>query len=325
MKKHIAILAGGDSSESVISLQSAEQVRQIIDKSKFQTYTVYVKGSEWVLTSDQYCDMVVNKDDFSFTYQGTKIKFDFALIMIHGTPGENGRLQSYFELLKIPYSTSDSFVSALTFNKFACKSFLRPYGVPMADAILIRKHQAFDEAEIIERLGLPCFVKPNNGGSSFGTSKVKKAEDLKAAITFAFKEDHEVIIESFIKGTEVSNGILITKNEYLRLPVTEIDTDNEFFDYDAKYNGKTREITPARLPEHVLSDIQNRTKQIYEWLDCKGVVRVDYIVQDEIPYFLEINTIPGMSSESIIPKQVRHLNLSVSDFITTIIEDRSQS
>jgi D-alanine-D-alanine ligase len=265
--------------------------------------------------------MIVNKDDFSFSYQGTKIKFDFALIMIHGTPGEDGKLQSYFDILNIPYSTSSAFTSALTFNKFACKAFLKNFDVPMVESVLIRKGQTFDEAKILSKTALPCFVKPNAGGSSFGISKVTDATQLNKAIELAFKEDEEVIIEAFIEGTEVSNGILITKNDYIRLPVTEIDTDNEFFDYDAKYSGNAREITPARLPDNILEKIKNQTKEIYQYLNCKGIVRVDYIVKNDIPYFLEINTVPGMSSESLVPKQVEYLNLNLSDLFTSVIED----
>lgn len=322
MKKNIAILAGGDSSESVISMQSAMQVKSIISEDKYNIFTVYVKGSEWVLTSDQYCDMVVNKDDFSFSYQGTKIKFDFALIMIHGTPGEDGKLQSYFDLLDIPYSTSDAFTSALTFNKFACKAFLKNFDVPMVESVLIRKGQDYNEADILKKTNLPCFVKPNAGGSSFGISKVKKADELAKAIEAAFIEDDEVIIEAFIDGIEVSNGILICKDEYIRLPVTEIDTDNEFFDYDAKYSGKAREITPARLPEDVLEKIKDLTKNVYQYLNCRGIVRVDYIVKENTPYFLEINTIPGMSAESIVPKQAEYLNIKLGDLFEKVIDSQ---
>jgi D-alanine-D-alanine ligase len=321
MKKNIAILAGGDSSESVISLQSAEQVRSLINKDKYNCFTVYVKGPEWTLTSDQFCDMIVNKDDFSFSYQGTKIKFDFALIMIHGTPGEDGKLQSYFDIVGVPYSTSNAFTSALTFNKFSCKAFLKNFDVPMVESVLIRNGQKFDEKTILDKVGLPCFVKPNAGGSSFGISKVKKANELGKAIEDAFKEDDEVIIEAFIEGVEVSNGILMTKDEYIRLPVTEIDTDNEFFDYDAKYSGKAREITPARLDESLLDIIKNQTKDIYQFLDCKGIVRVDYIVKENTPYFLEINTVPGMSAESIVPKQAKYLGVELSDLFDKVIEE----
>ena len=321
-KKNIAIMAGGDSSESIISLKSAEQVRNILNKDLYNLFTVYVKGNEWVLISDQYCDMIVNKDDFSFSYQNNKIKFDYALIMIHGTPGEDGKLQSYFDIMKIPYSTSDAFTSSLTFNKFACKSFLKEFNIPMAPSVLLRKNINYKQDEILKKVGLPCFVKPNAGGSSFGISKVKEEADLEKAIQEAFKEDDEVIVEAYISGTEISNGIFISKNKYYRLPVTEIDTDNEFFDYEAKYtDGKTREITPARLNEDILEKIKNETKNIYQILHCKGVVRVDYIVENNQAYFLEINTVPGMSAESIIPKQVKYYGLELSDFINAIIED----
>jgi len=321
-KPNIAIIAGGDSSESIISLKSAEQIRNILNKELYNSYTVYVKGNEWVLTSDQYCDMIINKDDFSFSYQGNKIKFDFALIMIHGTPGEDGKLQSYFDIMKIPYSTSDAFVSALTFNKFACKTYLQEFNIKMAKAVLIRQNMNYDTTQILKKVGLPCFVKPNAGGSSFGISKVKKAEDLEAAIQIAFKEDTEVIIEANISGVEVSNGIFISKEKYYRLPVTEIDTDNDFFDYEAKYtDGKTREITPARLSDDILEEIKDETKKIYQILNCKGVVRVDYIIENNQAYFLEINTVPGMSAESIIPRQVQYYGMELSDFIDDIIQD----
>lgn len=321
MKKNIAILAGGDSSESVISLQSAEQVRSILNADKYNLFTINVKAAEWVLTSNEHCDMVVNKDDFSFSFQSQKIKFDFALIMIHGTPGEDGKLQSYFDIIGIPYSTSSAFSSALTFNKFACKAFLQNFEVPMVDSVLVRKEQVLDYEKIIKKVGLPCFVKPNAGGSSFGISKVKLTSELEAAIKLAFKEDNEVIIEAFIEGVEVSNGILISKNQYHRLPVTEIDTDNEFFDYDAKYSGKAREITPARLDESMLETIKDYTKAIYQYLDCRGIVRIDYIVKNNTPYFLEINTIPGMSAESIVPKQTEYLNLELADLFEEVIDD----
>ncbi len=323
MKKNIAILAGGDSSESIISLQSAEQVKSIIDTNKYNCFTVLVKESDWVLTDSQYCDMVVNKDNFSFSYQGTTIKFDFALIMIHGTPGEDGKLQSYFDIIGVPYSTSDAFTSALTFNKFACKAFLRNFDVPMAASVLIRKGQQYKETNILDKVGLPCFVKPNAGGSSFGISKVKDSSQLSKAIEDAFAEDEEVIIEAFIEGVEVSNGILISQDEYVRLPVTEIDTDNEFFDYDAKYSGNAREITPARLEESLLEVIKDTSKNIYQYLNCKGIVRIDYIIKDGVPYFLEINTVPGMSAESIVPKQAAYMGIDLKDLFEMVIEQNS--
>jgi len=319
MKKNIAILAGGDSSESVISLQSAEQVRKLLNKEKYNTFTVYVKASEWVVTSDQFCDTIVNKDDFSFRFNNDKIKFDFALIMIHGTPGEDGKLQSYFDLIGIPYSTSSALTSAVTFNKYICKAVLDYEGIKSAKAYLIRKGDKINSEEIIAKTGLPCFVKPNAGGSSFGISKVKKIEDLESAILDALKEDTEVIIEEFLPGIEVTSGVFSKNGELIALPITEIVSENEFFDYDAKYNGKSNEITPARVSEVVREKVKAMSKLIYNKLDCKGVVRVDYMVNNEQPYFIEINTVPGMSSESIIPQQLKEYGMTVSEMYDFII------
>ena len=319
MKKNIAILAGGDSSESVISLQSAEQVRKLLNKEKYNTFTVYVKASEWVVTSDQFCDTIVNKDDFSFRFNNDKIKFDFALIMIHGTPGEDGKLQSYFDLIGIPYSTSSALTSAVTFNKYICKAVLDYEGIKSAKAYLIRKGDKINSEEIIAKTGLPCFVKPNAGGSSFGISKVKKIEDLESAILDALKEDTEVIIEEFLPGIEVTSGVFSKNGELIALPITEIVSENEFFDYDAKYNGKSNEITPARVSEVVCEKVKAMSKLIYNKLDCKGVVRVDYMVNNEQPYFIEINTVPGMSSESIIPQQLKEYGMTVSEMYDFII------
>lgn len=321
MKKNIAILAGGDSSESVISLQSAEQVRKLLNKEKYNTYTIYVKGTEWVVTSDQFCDTIVNKDDFSFRFNNDKIKFDFALIMIHGTPGEDGKLQSYFDLLNIPYSTSSALISAVTFNKYICKAVLDYEGIKSAKAYLIRNGDKINSNEIIEKTGLPCFVKPNAGGSSFGISKVKKIEDLENAINEALKEDNEVIIEEFLPGIEVTSGVFDNKGELIALPITEIVSEGEFFDYDAKYNGKSQEITPARVNNIVTDKVQKLSKLIYKKLDCKGVVRVDYMVNNDEPYFIEINIVPGMSGESIIPQQLKEYGMSVSEMYDIIIDN----
>lgn len=322
MKKNIAILAGGDSSESVVSLKSAEQIKTILDKDKFNAFTVYVKGKEWVLTSDQYCDTIINKDDFSFSWNNSKVKFDFALIAIHGTPGEDGKLQSYFELLQIPYSTSNTLFSALTFNKYACKAYLDYSGIKSTKAILLRKNNKINEKEIIAKLGLPCFVKPNSGGSSFGVSKVKLIDDLVPAINKAFNEDNEVIIESFLKGTEVSCGIIKTKNKKIIFPVTEIGSKNEFFDYEAKYTvGKALEITPARISKKAEETTKNLTSKIYDIFNCKGIVRVDFMIDGDTPNFIELNTVPGMSAESIVPKQAKVFGISMTEIFTMIIED----
>jgi D-alanine-D-alanine ligase len=319
MSLNIAILAGGDSSESVISLQSAEQVRKLIG-TDFNTYTIYVKATEWTVTSDEFCDTIVNKDDFSFKYNNQKIKFDFALIAIHGTPGEDGKLQAYFELLGIPYSTPDSLISAVTFNKYYCKAVLDYEGINSAKAYMLRTGDEINIDKIINKTQLPCFVKPNAGGSSFGISKVKTKEDLLPAIKKAFAEDNEVIIEQFIDGIEVTCGCYEYSEGLQVLPPTEIDSENEFFDYEAKYEGKSTEITPARINKELTDKVQNRTKEIYKILNCKGVVRVDYIIENNEPIFIEINTVPGMSSESIIPQQLKEQGIEVKKMYNQIIE-----
>ena len=243
-------------------------------------------------------------------------------IAIHGTPGENGLLQGYFDMIKIPYTSCGAFCSALTFNKQACKLFLKEYSIAMAEAILIRKDETFDPVAITAKTGLPCFVKPNDSGSSFGVTKVKQKEELIPAIEIAFRESNEVLIESFIKGREVACGVVKTKNKTLVLPVTEIISKNEFFDYEAKYTpGKSDEITPARFPCSVGDEIQRLSLKIYELLGCKGIVRVDFIVVEDKPYFLEINTVPGLTKESIVPRQAEAYGISLEDLFTLVVDD----
>jgi len=319
MKLNIAILAGGDSSESVISLQSAEQVRNLI-KDDFNTFTVYVKGSDWTVTSDEFCDTIVNKDDFSFKYNNQKIKFDFALIVIHGTPGEDGKLQAYFELLEIPYSTPNSLISAISFNKYYCKAILEYEGINSAKAYILRADDKIDIEAIINKTQLPCFVKPNAGGSSFGISKVKYKNDLLPSIKKAFAEDNEVMIEQFVDGTEVTCGCYEHSKGLQVLHPTEIISENDFFDYEAKYEGKSTEITPARIDKEITEKVQNRTKEIYKILNCTGVVRIDYIIENNEPVFIEINTVPGMTSESIIPQQLKEQGIEVKQMYNQIIE-----
>ena len=318
---NIAILAGGDSSESVISLQSAEQIRTLIGTDKYKVFTVYVKGSEWVVTSDKFCDAIVNKDDFSFRFNNEKIKFDFALIAIHGTPGEDGKLQAYLELLNIPFSTPDSLISAVTFNKYYCKAVLDYEGINSAKAFMLRVGDKIDINRIINKTKLPCFVKPNAGGSSFGISKVKTKEELFPAINKAFDEDNEVIIEQFLDGIEVTCGCYKHEGGLQVLPPTEIVSENEFFDYEAKYEGKSSEITPARISKELTEKVHERTKEIYKILNCKGVVRVDYIIENDEPAFIEINTVPGMSTESIIPQQLKAQGIEVKTMYNQIIEN----
>ena len=322
MKKNIAIVAGGDSSESVISLQSAKQISDNIDGNKFNVFTIYVKGSNWVYKSENNKDIKINKDDFSFSINNKKTTFDCVLIAIHGTPGENGILQAYFDILKIPYTTAGQLNTALTFDKYVCKTFLKDIDLLMAKAVFLRKNDEINPDKIVEKVGLPCFVKPNNGGSSFGISKVYEKKDIIGAVNKAFNEDDGVIIEEFIEGTEISCGLLKTfKNEYT-FPLTEIVSENDFFDYEAKYtNGMADEITPARISKKIEEECKQLSMKIYKFLNCKGIVRIDYIINNNQLYFLEINTVPGMSENSIVPKQIRAMGLSISDIFTEVIED----
>ncbi len=320
IKKNIAVLFGGNSSESEISVKSGKQVSNWLDKELFNVYPIYVKDSRWTLNNESGEE--INKTDFSVIINETKIKFDFAYIIIHGTPGENGLMSGYFEMLGIPHSTCSTLVSSLTFDKYICKLALRDTGMLMAKALLVKKNQKISPDEIVKAVGLPCFIKPNNGGSSCGTSKVKTVEEIQPAIDFALKEDGEVIIEEFIQGIEVSNGIVKTKNKTILFPVTEIVSKKEFFDYEAKYTpGMSEEITPARIPDNVRNECHRLSQLVYDTLGCKGIVRVDYIIRDNIPYFLEINTVPGMSEASIIPQQAKVYGITMSELLSIVIKD----
>lgn len=319
--KTIAIVAGGNSSESDVSVRSASEAGKILS-SRYIVYIIMIKGNNWYWEDPKGRYHNIDKNDFSLITDEYRIHFNAVFIAIHGTPGEDGLLQGYFDMMSIPYSSCNSFCSALTFNKQACKLFLKEYKIPMADAVLIRKGDVIDSSYIIKKVALPCFVKPNNSGSSFGVSKVKKSEELSAAIDIAFKESNEVLIEAFMKGREVACGIVKTKEKTIVLPVTEIICHNEFFDYDAKYTpGKTEEVTPALLPESVTEEIQRLSSLISDLLGCKGIVRVDFIVIGQKPYFLEINTVPGMTEESLIPKQASAAGISLEDLYSMVIED----
>lgn len=319
-KKIIALVCGGYSKEEIISLKSAEQIVQTIDASKFEVYTVLINREAWVVKNSNG-DIYINKNDFSFMINDTKIIFDAVFMAIHGTPGEDGKLQSYFEMLNIPITTSISSVSALTFNKFSSKVFLKELGVVSAKAVLLRANEEYSEQEIVEQLGLPIFVKPNNGGSSFGITKVKEINQLKGAIDKALDEDYEVIIEEFIEGREFTCGVFVSENESIVLPITEIISKTEFFDYEAKYEGLSNEVTPAKLTDDQTDECQELTFDIYKLLNCSGVVRIDYLLKDNTFYFMEVNTVPGMSKESIIPQQVKAFGISVTDFYSKLIED----
>ena len=322
MKKNIAIVAGGYSSEVVVSLKSAEGIYSFIDKDKYNLYIAILKKEDWVVRLSDGTETPINKNDFSFCEnQGVK-KFDFAYITIHGTPGEDGRLQGYFDMIGIPYSSCSALVSALTCNKYICTHYLSAFGVKIARSIRLMNGQTIEADEAVNQLGLPIFVKPNDGGSSFGVTKVKEKEALQAAVDKAFAEGREVVLESFIKGTEVTCGCYKIKGKEVVFPITEVVTSNEFFDYDAKYNGQVEEITPARLSEDLTLKIQRETSRIYDILGAKGLIRVDYIIpEDGEPMLLEINTTPGMTATSFIPQQVRAAGLNITDVMTDIIED----
>jgi D-alanine-D-alanine ligase len=319
--KTIAIAAGGDSSEYEISVKSASEVRNALS-AHYNAYIINIRGANWFWEDQKGRYHSIDKNDFSLKVDDQKIHFDGVFIAIHGTPGENGLLQGYLDMLGIPYSSCDAFSSALTFNKQACKLFLKEYGISMAPAVLIRMDEKFDPSEIILQTGLPCFVKPNDSGSSFGVTKVKRKEDLISAIEVAFRESDEVLIEGYLDGREVACGVAKTKQKTLVLPVTEIKSKNEFFDYEAKYTpGRSDEITPADFPCNVSNEIQRLSLKIYELLGCSGIVRVDFIVVDGKPFFLEINTVPGLTKESIVPKQAASYGISLEELFRMVIED----
>lgn len=322
MRKIIAILGGGDSSEYIISLKSAEQINSFINREKYTPFNVTIRGKEWTAKLNDGSEEIVDLRDFSIIVKGEKLRFEYAFIIIHGDPGENGKIQAYLDLQKIPYNTSGVLSSALTFNKYVCKMYLRNFGILTAEAVLINKRSKINPEQIIEAVGLPCFVKPNNGGSSFGISRVNRIEDLEKAIDLAFLEDQEVIIETYVKGTELTCGLLKTKKEEIIFPVTEIISKNEFFDYEAKYKeGFSEEITPATVSVNIQEKCRSIASDIYDHLQCRGIVRADFIVRGNQLYFLELNSIPGMSKESIVPKQIRTMGLEIEDVIDKLITD----
>ena len=306
-KRRIAIVAGGDSSEHDVSLRSAQGILSFLDKERYDAEIVELTGS-----------------DLQALARITE--YDFAYITIHGTPGENGLLQGFLDMMRIPYSCCGVLAASLTFNKFACNHYLRGFGFRIAESLLLRKRQPRpSDEQIIATVGLPCFIKSNVGGSSFGCTKVKTLADVAPAIETAFREGDEVICEAFMKGVEVTCGVYKTKDKAVAFPVTEVVTDNEFFDYDAKYNGQVDEITPARIPDNVRDEIQAATLRLYDILGCQGIIRTDYILTEGWQVnLLEVNTTPGMTATSFIPQQVRAAGLDIKDVLTDIIEDRLQ-
>ena len=323
MKRTIAIVAGGDSSEYVVSLRSAQGIYSFIDKEKYNLYIVMMKGLDWHVQLPDETTAVIDRNDFSFQLNGEKITFDFAYITIHGTPGENGRLQGYFDMLGIPYSCCGVLAAALTFNKFACNQYLKGFGVRIAEALSLRQGQSVSDEDVIEKIGLPCFIKPSLGGSSFGVTKVKSREQIQPAIAKAFEEGEEVIIEAFMDGTEITCGCYKTKEKSVVFPITEVVTHNEYFDYDAKYNGQVDEITPARIADELRDRVQMLTSAIYDILGAQGIIRIDYIITEGKKInLLEVNTTPGMTPTSFIPQQVHAAGLNITDVMTDIIENK---
>ena len=328
MKKRIAIVCGGDSSEHDVSMRSGAGLYSFFDKERYDVKIVETRGLDWQVHLDGEKRAPIDLNDFSYMNEGKKDGFDYVYITVHGAPGENGVLQGYFELLHIPYSTSGVLVEALTFDKFALNNYLRTFGVNVADSVLVRKgeERPSDEA-LVERFGLPFFIKPAADGSSFGVSKVKSVDDIEKALQLAFDESDEVMIEAFLDGTEISQGVYKTKDKSVVLPATEVVTSNEFFDYDAKYNGQVEEITPARLVPATAEKVAAQTSRIYDILHANGIIRVDYIISknadgsDKIN-MLEINTTPGMTATSFIPQQVRAAGMDIKEVLSEIVENQ---
>lgn len=319
MKKKIAIIMGGYSSEYKISLKSGNVVHSYLDKSQFDSYRIHIFKDKWVYVDEDETEFEVNKHDFSITPKGQKITFDCVFNAIHGTPGEDGLLQAYFELLKIPQTSCNYYQAALTFSKRDLLSVLKPYGIKSAPSYYLNMGDEIDVNAIVAKVGLPCFVKANKAGSSFGISKVYEKEALQTAIDLAYQEDNEIIIEAFLEGTEVSVGVIKYKGETKVLPITEIVTDNDFFDYEAKYEGKSQEITPARISSEQAKKVSEIAKHAYEVLKMNGFSRSEFIFVNDEPYMLEMNTTPGLTTESILPQQAKIAGISLTELFGNAI------
>lgn len=318
--KNVAIIMGGYSSEYKISLKSGEVVYNHLDSTKYNLYKIHILTEGWFYVDEQNNRFVVDKNDFSVTVNSKKITFDVVFNAIHGTPGEDGLIQAYLKLLNIPQTSCNYYQSALTFNKRDMLSVLKPYGIKTAISYYLNKGDVIDENQIIQRVGLPCFVKPNKSGSSFGISMVKDSEQLLPAIDKAYVEDDEIIIESYLKGTEVSVGVIKYKDQTMVLPITEIVSENDFFDYEAKYEGKSSEITPARISEEERAKVEDAAKRIYTILKMDGFSRSEFILVSGEPFLLEMNTVPGLTTESILPQQAREAGISLNELFDNAIE-----
>ena len=319
MKRKIAVVYGGYSSEFAISRKSAGIIYEHIDRSLYEPYLVELSEQSWNVALKGGVSYI-DKNKFTFIDQDQVTSFDLAFITIHGTPGEDGKLQAYFDMIGLPYVNSSVFAASLSFNKWACNSFMRAFGVATARAILIRKGDSPNPIEIADELGFPCFVKPNDGGSSFGITKVKTLMEMPEAIAKAFEEGDEVVVESFVDGREITCGIYYDGKTVVPLPLTEIKTENEYFDYQAKYEGASQEITPADIPLEWQKEIHNTAKKIYRHLGLRGFARIDFMVnKDGVPFLIEVNTNPGMSAESIVPQQLRAYGRSLKDAFNEVI------
>jgi len=323
MKKKIALITGGYSGEAVISYKSADTIKNNLDPEKWETYLIDINPEGWNYLSPDGGKFPIDKNDFSITVSGNKIKFDAVLVGLHGTPGEDGKLQGYFDTLNIPYSTCDTATSALTFNKRYTVAVASFAGMHVAKSVHLFKHKPVTTEAVLKQLKLPVFVKPNNGGSSIGMSKVKEAHELQAALDKAFKEDDQVLVEEFIKGRELTIGVFKSKGEVIALPITEIIAKNEFFDFEAKYEGASDEITPADIDESIAASIRAEARKAYAVFNCKGIVRIDFIYDTDagIPYMLEINTVPGQTDASLVPQQVVAMGWTLKQFYTALIEE----
>lgn len=321
MKKRVAVVYGGYSSEVIISELSAKVVFKHLDADKYEKYMVRIVRDGWTVDANGNSTSI-DQDDFSFELDGKKLTFDVVFNAIHGTPGEDGKLQGYWDMLSIPYTSPGVLASSLTFSKSYCNGFLRQFDdVNIAASVMIRKGDEVDSKAILEKIGLPCFVKPNNLGSSFGITKLKEGDRFDEALAKALEHDDEAVIEQFINGTEIASGVYSHGEEVIALPLTEIVSQNEYFDFEAKYEGASEEITPARIPDAIRDLIQETTRRVFKRLKLRGMSRVDYIVQDGVPYLIEVNTIPGLSEESLLPQQVAYSGMTLKEFFGLLVED----
>ena len=320
--KNIAIIAGGNSSEYEVSMKSGKNIYDEVDENRYNKYLVVLKERDWHVEIGEE-KFPVDKNDFSFTRDGEKILFDFAYITIHGVPGENGLLQGYLDMMGVPYGCCNVLASALTFDKHTCNTYLKSYGVNVADSVMLIRGMTYDVNEIINEVGLPCFVKPNAEGSSFGVTKVKEAAQLEDALKKAFALCREVLIETFIDGTELTCGVVKAGDMDITMPIAEVVPKNEFFDFEAKYDPtKSDEIIPARISPELTNRIKTLSSMIYDILRCEGIIRVDYIVRDDEIFMLEVNTTPGMTSNSFVPKMVRAMGGTLREVLTKIIDNK---